>query len=439
MFSDTVILSIVCFIIFLVVRSISKRSALLYSSFSVVFFALYYFDKISVFYLEALLLTLTVVLTLIYIAKFSTTASGIAGLFVTIFYAFIGISYIESATAKVALSIAESADAAMNVSFFGMDFVTLGEINYPIIFYIIIILWFIFDVFLISLRMEHNRRLYQLSSVLLIDSSLKGFISKSVYQGGAKGFCVPVLNCYACPSALFSCPLGAIQHFMVVGGKPENFKEFFANLPYYPLGLLGVIAAVVGRMCCGYLCPFGFLQDILYKIKSHKVRIPPFLRHIKYITLILLVFVLPLYLAENWFSKLCPMGTLIGGIPWVTINKDIRGMIKGIFWVKIAILMFFVTMSAISKRPFCQTSCPLGAIYSLFNRVSFFKLTWDSKSCTHCNKCEDICPMDIKVYEDPNSVDCIRCLDCTKCPSVALTHPLSALEEEEDILLSYKI
>ena len=366
-------------------------------------------------------LLLTFILGLTFIAKFSTLGSGITGIFVTILYALIGIVYFD---------IFENTVSIFNIVILNKN-----------IFYLTVILWFIIDIYVLSLSFDHNRRLYQLSAGLIIDSSLKGFIVASVYQGTTKGFCVPVLNCYACPSAIFSCPLGSIQHFMVIGGVPEDTKMFFANLPYYPLGILGVIGAAVGRMCCGYLCPFGFIQDLLFKIKSHKVRIPRFLRHFKYVALILLVFILPMYLGENWFSKLCPMGTLIGGIPWVSINPDIRGMIRGIFWIKIAILLMYVVFSTISKRPFCQTSCPLGAIYSLFNRASFYKLNWDSKSCTHCNKCEDICPMDIKIYENANPVDCIRCLDCVRCPSVSLTHPFSALEkkEEEDILLSYKI
>jgi ferredoxin len=375
----------------------------------------------ALYYVAAFSFTLLFILILTFITKFSSLVSGISGIFITIVYAFLGIIYFD---------ILGNSISIFNVTLINKD-----------IFYLVIILWFIIDIYLISLDLDHNRRLYQLSSVLVIDSSLKGFLVASIYQGRTKGFCVPVLNCYACPSAIFSCPLGSIQHFMVIGDIPENAKMFFANLPYYPLGLLGVIGGVVGRMCCGYICPFGFIQDILFKIKTHKIRIPKFLRHFKYVALLLLVFILPMALGENWFSKLCPMGTLIGGIPWVSINPDIRGMIRGIFWVKVAILLIYLLLSTISKRPFCQTSCPLGAIYSLFNKASFFRLTWDGKTCTHCNKCEEICPMDIKIYENANPVDCIRCLDCIRCPSVSLTHPFSALEkeEEEDILLSYKI
>jgi len=243
---------------------------------------------------------------------------------------------------------------------------------------------------------------------------LKGFLAKAVYQGSGKGFCVPVLNCYACPSAFFSCPLGSLQHFMVVHA-----------VPYYAMGYLGLIGAFVGRMPCGTLCPFGYFQELLYKLSSLKIHIPRYLRSFRFVVLVSLVFVVPWLTAENWFSKLCPMGTLIGGLPWVSISSEVRAMIRDLFWIKIALLIFFTASSVVAKRPFCQTTCPLGAIYSLFNRFSVVRLQWDSSTCTHCDKCFEVCPMEIKVYEGENTGHCIRCLDCTACEAIAVTTVLS--------------
>ena len=93
-------------------------------------------------------------------------------------------------------------------------------------------------------------------------------------------------------------------------------------------------------------------------------------------------------------------------------------MIHELFWVKIAILITVVSFSALSKRPFCRIICPLGAIFSLFNRVSIVRLAWSESLCTHCDKCTRICPMDISVYKDANNHNCIRCLDCSQCPAV---------------------
>ena len=258
------------------------------------------------------------------------------------------------------------------------------------------------------------RRYFQLGMSLGANGYLKGFLSKAVYQGSGKGFCVPILNCYACPSAFFSCPLGSLQHFMVVHA-----------VPYYAMGYLGLIGAFVGRMPCGTLCPFGYFQELLYKLSSFKIHVPRYLRSFRFAVLVSLVFVVPWLTAENWFSKLCPMGTLIGGLPWVSISSEVRAMIRDLFWIKIALLIFFTASSVVAKRPFCQTTCPLGAIYSLFNRLSVVRLRWDASTCTHCDKCFEVCPMEIKVYEGENTGHCIRCLDCTACEAIAVTTVLS--------------
>jgi len=115
------------------------------------------------------------------------------------------------------------------------------------------------------------------------------------------------------------------------------------------------------------------------------------------------------------------VGTLMGGLPWVTMNAGIRSMVRSLFWVKIAILLFFVTTATMVKRPFCRAICPLGAIFSLFNKSSFLQLAWDPDTCTRCGKCQEICPVDIRPDRNPTDPDCLRCLDCTRCPSLKLT------------------
>lgn len=257
------------------------------------------------------------------------------------------------------------------------------------------------------------RRYFQIGMSLGANGYLKGFLAKAVYQGTGKGFCVPILNCYACPSAFFSCPIGTLQHFMVVRA-----------IPYYALSYLALIGGLVGRMPCGTLCPFGFFQELLYKLPSIKIPVPKPLRSFRWLVLVGLVFVIPWITAENWFSKLCPMGTLIGGLPWVSISYEVRAMIRDLFWIKIALLIFFTASSVVAKRPFCQTACPLGALYGLFNRFSLMRLHWDPKTCTHCDKCLEVCPMEIKVYEGANTGHCIRCLDCTACEAIRVVTAL---------------
>lgn len=255
-----------------------------------------------------------------------------------------------------------------------------------------------------------KRRIFQGLGTVLPNAYVQGFFTPSLYQGPLKGVCTPLFNCYACPSALFSCPIGSLQHFAATG-----------KAPFYAFGTLAVVGTSVGRMTCGTLCPFGFLQDILYKIRTWKGRLPAWASSLRYAALAILVFLVPALTHEHWFSRLCPMGTLSAGLPWVTLSESIRNLAGSVFWVKIGILLLFLSSSVMLKRPFCRAACPLGAVFSLFNRGSFLQLAWNPDTCTRCGKCQKICPVDIRPDYKPASAECLRCLDCTRCPSLALT------------------
>ncbi len=259
-----------------------------------------------------------------------------------------------------------------------------------------------------------KRRIVQGLGAVLPNAYFQGFATASLYQGPLKSICSPLLNCYACPSALMSCPIGTLQHFVVTGA-----------FPLYGTGMLAVVGASVGRTTCGILCPFGFLQDLLYKFRTWKTTIPAWTRYFRYAVLVGLVFIIPSLTHENWFSKLCPAGTLMAGLPWVTLDVNVRSMIRWLFWVKISILLFFITTSLAVKRPFCRAVCPLGAIFSFFNKVSFLQLSWNPETCTRCGKCQKICPVDIRPDRNPTDPDCLRCLDCTRCPSLKVTTVLN--------------
>ena len=236
----------------------------------------------------------------------------------------------------------------------------------------------------------------------------KAFGGFLLYQGPLKGFCVPVLNCYACPLALFSCPIGTLQHFIVIRA-----------IPLYTIGLLGLIGSTVGTLTCGWICPFGALQELMYKIRSFKVRIPRPFRYLRYASLLLLVGILPFLTGEHWFSKLCPQGALEAGVPLALLSTQIRDLIGNLFAMKLAILFGFLFLFVISKRPFCLTFCPLGAILSLFNRFSLLRLTIKRRdSCGQCDVCVVNCPTGIENWERIDSIDCVRCWECVRaCPS----------------------
>jgi polyferredoxin len=254
---------------------------------------------------------------------------------------------------------------------------------------------------------------------ILANSYYKVFSTKEIYGGILKSGCVPFLNCHACPTAFSSCPIGILQTFA---------SQSIRKIPYFVLGFLGVFGLTVGRAACGWLCPFGWLQDVMHRIKSPKYAIAKSFLKLKYVILVVLVLILPYFLDSHWFSRFCPVGTLIAGIPWVIWNP-VRasgithigeGWLLWFFSLKVLILFFFLALFVFYKRPFCRTVCPLGAIYALFNRISLMRMEVTGK-CNDCSLCKQVCPMDIHIARDPDSPECIRCLECTVCKQVRVT------------------
>ena len=222
------------------------------------------------------------------------------------------------------------------------------------------------------------------------------------------------MNCYACPGAIFACPIGTLQHFAII-----------RQVPVYTLGVLSLTGIVVGRLACGWLCPFGWLQELVYGLR-HRFRLPSWpvserFGWLRYAFLVVVVGIVPLWTLEPWFSKLCPVGTIEAGLPLILTNAELRAQAGWLFVLKVAILLGFLVWMAGTKRPFCRFVCPLGAIWSPFNRLSTLRLAVDEASCRQCKTCYSVCPVGITVHEDPDSTRCIRCMECVKaCPEAAI-------------------
>lgn len=267
------------------------------------------------------------------------------------------------------------------------------------------------------------QRAVQLVSAVLVNGYLIGFQRGRIYTGGTKALCVPVLNCYSCPGALGACPVGSLQ--AALGGMKRHF-------PFYVLGLLMLFGVVLGRVVCGLLCPFGLVQDLLYKIPVPKWKVPRKIdrpaRYLKYAVLLVLVIGLPAFAVTQtgvrppYFCKyLCPAGTLGGGIPLLLADPALRKLAGALFSWKALTLAAVAAASMLVQRPFCRYLCPLGAFYSLFNRFSFFQMRLDRHKCVGCKKCEQACPMAVEVTKNVNSGECIRCGKCKSvCPTGAI-------------------
>ncbi len=269
------------------------------------------------------------------------------------------------------------------------------------------------------------RRWVQIGSTVVGNGYIKGFKTGDIYQGPLKKGCVPFLNCYSCPGALFSCPIGAIQNAV----SEANGKFDINAIPFLVIGFLMLIGSLIGRAICGWSCPFGFLQDLINKIPSKKFKGYNWLKYIKYVVLVLFVFILPVFWLDDFgysagptFCKyICPTGTFEGGIPLVSLQAGLRSMCGNLFIWKTSLLVLLLLLAVFFKRPFCRWICPLGAFYAPFNKISLKQIKIKKEACVKCGKCSKACPMDLNVPEEINTGDCIRCFDCKKeCPVKAI-------------------
>ena len=265
--------------------------------------------------------------------------------------------------------------------------------------------------------MEILRKWIQVITALLVNGSWSFPFTRTIYQGPLKVVCSPGLNCYSCPAATTYCPLGSLQQ-LVAGIRItlENGQNFFG---LYVIGTMGVLGGAFGRLICGWVCPFGLIQELLHKIPSKKFTIAPKLHYLKYGFLLFFVILLPLTVVDEfgygqlWFCKyVCPAGTLEAGLPMLTLQPALGETIGLIFFNKLTILIGFVIWSVLASRPFCRTTCPLGAFYALFKKIKLVKLRLLEENCTKCEACHPVCPMGVKFNESPEDAECISCLKC---------------------------
>lgn len=265
-----------------------------------------------------------------------------------------------------------------------------------------------------------KRKLIQIAAFGFSNTHLLNFKGGKIYEGKWKQFCNPGLNCYSCPAASLSCPIGALQ---AVGGSMKF------NFSFYAIGILLAFGVLLGRAVCGYLCPFGLIQELLHKIPFPKMKMWKGFLYVKYIMLVLFVILLPIVATDYmgmgkpaYCQYICPAGTLEGGIPLLLAHEQLRQTMGPLFILKMTILIGTIIGSLLIYRFFCKGLCPLGVIYGLMNKVSIYHLEVDQSKCIGCGKCSRICKMDVDPVKKPDSVECIRCGKCAReCPRHAIT------------------
>lgn len=266
-----------------------------------------------------------------------------------------------------------------------------------------------------------KRRLIQLYSAVLFNANIKGYISGNIYQSATtKYMCVPSLNCYSCPGAVGACPLGAFQNSLAQSGT---------RAPYYVLGILAIFGIMLGRTICGFLCPVGLCQELLYKVRTPKVkksRVTRIFSYLKYVILALTIALPLIYAAFDiplpaFCKYICPAGTLEGA-GLLLANPSNSGMfvqLGPLFTWKFVLAIAFIAASVFIFRFFCRFICPLGAIYGFFNRYALIGVKVNDDSCINCGLCIKHCKMDTGHVGDH------ECINCGECISVCPTNAIS--------------
>lgn len=262
-----------------------------------------------------------------------------------------------------------------------------------------------------KIHQEIRRKIIQIAAFGYSNTYLGNFISGRIYKGKWKNFCNPGMNCYSCPAARLSCPIGAMQ--AVSGSIQFQFS-------FYVVGFVLALGVIFGRAICGFICPFGLIQELLYKIPSPKKKLRKGFTYIKYLMFLVFVLILPVVHtnivgmgAPAFCEYICPVGTLEGGIPLLGTHPELRSLLGHLFSLKVILLIVTLVGCIMICRFFCKVMCPLGAIYGILNKISLYHVEIDKDRCISCGMCRLKCPMDVDPVKNPNSAECIRCGKCT--------------------------
>ena len=281
-------------------------------------------------------------------------------------------------------------------------------------------------------RIETARKITQFFSFVLFNAVLFGL--------GPWPIVLPVVHSLGTPQKTMGDAFAMLQYML--------HEPVF---PWLPLASFFLVAVFLGRALCGWVCPFGFVQDLLgYVKKKHmeiSLRTHGWMIQVKYVVLAVTLFIsgtLALSLvtgvsrdykaalgafAPAPFNALSPADTLFAIVPRMVLDARYIGLdaliarAQPLLWARLAIMVTILVLAVYVPRSWCRYLCPHGAALAFLNRFSFLGLKRDPLKCTKagCRTCVEVCPMKVPIldlpwekFTDPECTYCLKCVEaCT--------------------------
>lgn len=305
------------------------------------------------------------------------------------------------------------------------------------------------------LKFNTFRRIVQFLSFL--------FFSAIIFNLGSLPILLPVLWTWGLQQNTVGDAFTAVQ-LILSGWSMQSATTVF---PWIAVASFLIVGVLIGKSLCGWVCPFGFIQDLVDFIKTKKMEISPSthgsMTYIKYFILGIVLLISLTFSASKLlggyksyegalgifvyapFTVLSPAETLFATLPRMVhdfsvaaVEKSVSEVLSGIlflsalFWVQLFILIGVLLFAVYVPRSWCKYFCPHGAIMAILNKFSFLGLRRDPVKCVkgECRECVKACPMRVRIldlpwekFSDPECIYCLKCADACPNKAIRLTYP----------------